>query len=95
VPLEGHPWEHGFGLAGSRIGHLAGAAGRWTPELERDWVPLRPALVCEVSYDTWEGDRFRHAAQFRRWRPDRDPLTCTFVQLAPLSPGDVHRLLAG
>jgi ATP-dependent DNA ligase len=79
--LRGHPWEHGFGLGRSPIGRLLGAAGRWTPELELDWQPLRPDLVCEVVFDRWDGDRFRHPARFHRWRPDRSPGSCTFDQL--------------
>jgi len=45
------------------------------------WVPLRPELVCEVAYGHLEGSRFRHVAQFRRWRTDRDPASCTYEQL--------------
>jgi ATP-dependent DNA ligase len=83
VPLEGHPWEHGFLVEGSPIGRLKGAAGRWHPgEMEQDWVPVAPRLVCEVSYDALDGDRLRHPARFLRWRPDRDPRSCTFEQLA-------------
>jgi ATP-dependent DNA ligase len=81
--LAGHPWEHGFIIGGGRLGHLPGAAGRWTPADARDWIPLRPELVCEVAYDIWEGDRFRHAGRFRRWRPDRDAAGCTLDQIVP------------
>ncbi len=82
VPLEGHPWEHGFLVEGSPMGRLKGAAGRWSPEeMERDWVPVAPVRVCEVAYDHLDGDRFRHPARFRRWRPDRDPSSCRFEQL--------------
>ena len=81
VPLEGHPWEHGFLVGGSAIGRLRGAAGRWTPEMVQDWVPVAPELACEVTYDHVDRDRFRHPARFRRWRPDRDPRSCTFEQL--------------
>jgi ATP-dependent DNA ligase len=82
VPLEGHPWEHGFGLERSPVGRLLGAAGRWTPEeMELEWVPLAPERVAEVAYDQVDGLRFRHAARFRRWRPDRDPRSCTVEQL--------------
>jgi ATP-dependent DNA ligase len=83
APLTGHPWEQGFLLGGGRLGHLPGAAGRWTPGDHRDWIPLRPELVCEVAYDIWEGDRFRHAARFRRWRPDRNATSCTMDQMTP------------
>jgi ATP-dependent DNA ligase len=79
--LVGHPWARGFGLERSPLGRLKGSAGRWTPELELDWVPLRPELVAEVAFDHAEARRFRHPARFRRWRPDRDPATCTIDQL--------------
>jgi ATP-dependent DNA ligase len=83
VPLEGHPWERGFGLERSPMGRLPGAAGRWDPaEMERDWVPLAPRRVLEVAYDHLDGQRFRHPARFVRWRPDREPRSCTFEQLA-------------
>jgi ATP-dependent DNA ligase len=82
VELAGHPWEGGFLLGGSPIGRLAGAAGRWSPEeMVLDWIPLAPRLVAEVAYDHVDGDRFRHAARFRRWRPDRDPRSCLLEQL--------------
>jgi ATP-dependent DNA ligase len=80
--LEGHPWQRGFLLGGSPIGRLRGAAGRWNPkEMSLDWIPLAPRLVCEVAYDHVDRDRFRHAARFRRWRPDRDPRSCLLAQL--------------
>jgi ATP-dependent DNA ligase len=90
--LEGHPWEHGFLTGGSPMGRLPGAAGRWTPgEMTQDWVPLAPERVCEVTYDHVDFDRFRHPARFKRWRPDRDPVSCTFEQLeAPVpAPGEL------
>ena len=80
--LEGHPWEHGFLMGGSPMGRLPGAAGRWTPgEMTQDWVPLAPERVCEIAYDHLDFDRFRHPARFKRWRPDREPASCTFEQL--------------
>ena len=81
VPLEGHPWQHGFGIQPRPMGRLRGAAGVWTPDLVQDWVPLAPALVCEVAYDQLDGDRFRHPAGFVRWRPDRPAGSCGFGQL--------------
>ena len=82
VPIEGHPWEHGFGLERSPLGRLLGAAGRWDPaEMDLEWVPLAPRLVAEVAYTQVDGIRFRHPARFRRWRPDRDPTSCTLEQL--------------
>ncbi|MDQ3880479.1 MAG: ATP-dependent DNA ligase [Chloroflexota bacterium] len=80
--LAGHPWERGFGLGRSPTGRLAGSAGRWDPrEMPLDWIPLRPDRVCEVVYDTLDGERFRHPATFRRWRPDREARSCTYEQL--------------
>jgi ATP-dependent DNA ligase len=88
VPLAGHPWEHGFLLTGSPTGRLRGAAGRWAPEeMEQDWTPLAPDLVCEVAYDQVDDHRFRHPARFRRWRPDRDARSCTLEQLDAPSVG--------
>ncbi|MCU1279993.1 MAG: ATP-dependent ligase, partial [bacterium] len=82
VPLRGHPWAHGFGLGPSPMGRLPGAAGRWDPtEMTQDWVPLAPSRVVEVAYDHIDGTRFRHPARFVRWRPDREPRSCTFAQL--------------
>jgi ATP-dependent DNA ligase len=83
VPLEGHPWERGFLTGGGPMGRLAGAAGRWTPEMTLDWVPLAPERVLEVSYTQLDGRRLRHAAKFARWRPDRDPKSCRLDQFAP------------
>jgi ATP-dependent DNA ligase len=84
VPLTGHPWEGGFQLPGSATGRLPGAAGRWSPDvMAQDWIPLAPSLVCEVAYDQLDDGRLRHPARFRRWRPDRDPDTCSLDQLVP------------
>ncbi|MDQ3896988.1 MAG: ATP-dependent DNA ligase [Actinomycetota bacterium] len=82
--LAGHPWEHGFALERGPMGRLKGSAGAWDPEtMVQDWVPLRPELVCEVAYDQVDATgRWRHPARFCRWRPDRDPRSCTFDQIA-------------
>jgi len=79
--LAGHPWERGYALEGGAMGRLKGAAGRWTPEMALDWVPLRPERVCEVAHEQLDGWRLRHPARFLRWRPDRDPRSCTLEQL--------------
>ncbi|MDQ4082161.1 MAG: ATP-dependent DNA ligase [Actinomycetota bacterium] len=94
MPLAGHPWEHGFLLGGGAMGRLKGAAGRWTPEMERDWVPVAPQRVCEVGYGQLDERRFRHPARFLRWRPDRDPASCTIDQLmaTPLELADLLAL---
>jgi ATP-dependent DNA ligase len=63
------------------MGRLRGAAGRWTPDMGLDGVPLRPDHVVEVAYDQVDGIRFRHPARFRRWRPDRSARSCKVDQL--------------
>jgi ATP-dependent DNA ligase len=70
-------------------GRTPGAPSRWTRDKDAEWVALTPTLVCEVSFDHLQGQRFRHAARFLRWREDRDPLTCTYDQLTPV---DAFRL---
>jgi ATP-dependent DNA ligase len=86
IPLEQHPWENGFLLDGSPMGRMKGAAAKWTPEMGLDWIPVAPSLVCEVAYDHIDGDRFRHPARFRRFRPDREPRSSTFAQFRTESP---------
>ena len=73
-----------------------GAQSRWTGDKDLDWVPLRPELVLQVSYDQLTGDRFRHATRFERWRPDKDPSQCTLDQLErPDGPGFDEVVAAG
>jgi ATP-dependent DNA ligase len=86
APLEGHPWEHGFLLEGGSLGRLKGAAGRWAPGMPRDWIPLTPELVCEVAYEQVDEGRLRHSARLRRFRPDREPRSCSFDQLREHGP---------
>jgi ATP-dependent DNA ligase len=83
VALAGHPWANGFALGPAPMGRLKGAAGRWTPDMPLDWVPIAPRLVCEVAFDQVDGGRFRHPARWRHWRPDRSPHTCRLDQLDP------------
>lgn len=91
--LEGHPWgahapssEAGAGEGGRRV---PGAQSRWNTGKDLSFEPLRPALVCEVAYDHLQGDRFRHATTFRRWRPDRDPMSCRYDQLETVVPAEL------
>lgn len=74
---EPHPW---LGEGGSERAP-GGEASRWNRDKDMSFVPLRPELVVEVAYDHMEGARFRHTAQFRHFRPDRDPASCTYAQL--------------
>ncbi|GAA4972814.1 ATP-dependent DNA ligase [Kineococcus glutinatus] len=72
-----------------------GEPNRWKRPEQAVWVPLRPERVVEVRYDQMEGERFRHAAQFVRWRPDRDPRSCTRAQLDVPARYDLADVLAG
>jgi len=77
-----HPWVDST-VEGQR---LPGAISRWSAGKDLAFIPLEPKLVVEVGYESMEGARFRHTAQFKRWRPDRDPQSCTYEQLErPLS----------
>ncbi|GAC1325338.1 MAG: ATP-dependent DNA ligase [Mycobacteriales bacterium] len=75
-----HPWG-GWAEASGADGRQPGATSRWNAGKDLSWELLRPELVIEVAYDHMQGDRFRHATQFQRWRPDRDPRSCTYAQL--------------
>ncbi|TAK57846.1 MAG: ATP-dependent DNA ligase, partial [Dehalococcoidia bacterium] len=80
----------GFGL-----GRTPGGPSRWTQGRDLSWVRVRPELVCEVTFDHLQGDRFRHAATFRRWRPDKPPYACTFDQIAVTVPFELRHIFAG
>jgi len=82
--LEGHPWAHWKEWEDEAAGsgqRLPGATSRWNRGRDLSWEPLRVERVCEVAYDHLQGDRFRHATTFRRWRPDRTPADCRYDQL--------------
>ena len=80
VPFEDHPWNWGALPEAGRTPR-SGEGSRWNAGKDLSFVPLAPVRVVEVRYDHMEGDRFRHTAQFVRWRPDRDPASCTYEQL--------------
>lgn len=82
--LEGHPWRDWAEAEAEASGkgqRLPGATSRWNRGKDLSWQPLRPERVCEVAYDHMQGTRFRHAAQFVRWRPDKPPEECRYDQL--------------
>jgi ATP-dependent DNA ligase len=86
-----HPW---LGTVTSeRI--PGGEPSRWNAKKDLSWEPLAPRLVVEVGYDHMEGNRFRHTAQFKRWRPDRDPRSCTYEQLERPTAFDLVDVLSG
>jgi ATP-dependent DNA ligase len=88
--LAGHPWEAwAAGEADAETQRMPGAKSRWTGSKDLSWEPLRPELVIEVAYDHMQGDRFRHTAHFRRWRPDKAPRECTYAQLEVVAPEEL------
>src|SRR5947209_3226810 len=81
--LDGHPWQSWANAQTDTDGEhrMPGAQSRWNAGKDLSWVPLRPELVVEIKYDQLEGRRLRHTGQFLRWRPDREPHSCTYDQL--------------
>jgi ATP-dependent DNA ligase len=95
--LADHPWkrwaEHG--LEGGDAGHrMPGGQSRWSHGKDLSWEPLRPELVVEVAYEHMQGARFRHTAQFRRWRTDKNPRDCTYAQLEVVPPQELMEIFA-
>lgn len=78
--FDDHPWAWAKQEEGTRTPRNA-EGSRWAAGKDLSFVPLRPELVVEVRYDHMEGIRFRHTAQFVRWRPDREPASCGYEQL--------------
>jgi ATP-dependent DNA ligase len=80
--LVAHPWREWREWEAQWEGkRMPGATSRWNRGKDLSWEPLRAELVCEVAFDHLQGDRFRHAATFRRWRPDKPPVDCRYDQL--------------
>jgi ATP-dependent DNA ligase len=89
--LDGHPWAE-WASAADDSGRMPGAVSRWNAKKDLSWEPLRPERVLEVTYEHMEGTRFRHTAHFQRWRPDRDPLSCTYEQLEVVAPYELSAI---
>jgi len=92
--LDGHPWGEwaqwaAAGSADASGQRLPGATSRWNRGKDLSWEPLRAERVAEVAYDHLQGDRFRHATTFKRWRPDRAPETCRYDQLETTPPYEI------
>ena len=79
--LEGHPWRAWAEADASGSSRMPGAQSRWSAGKDLSWEPVRLERVCEVKYDHMQGARFRHAAVFLRWRPDKPPDDCGYDQL--------------
>ena len=96
--LNGHPWRRWAEQSGAdgEAGHrMPGGQSRWSQGKDLSWEPLRPELVVEVAYEHMQGTRFRHMAQFRRWRTDKKPSDCTYAQLEVVPPQELMEIFAG
>jgi len=90
--LASHPWKGWaeFATEGDDgVKRMPGGQSRWSQGKDLSWEPLRPELVVEVAYEHMQGDRFRHMAQFRRWRHDKKPSDCTYAQLEVVPPQEL------
>ncbi len=89
--LVAHPWREWAGAleGGTR---MPGASSRWSHGKDLSWEPLRIERVCEVKYDHLQGARFRHAAVFMRWRPDKRPADCRYDQLEVTPPAELAEI---
>jgi ATP-dependent DNA ligase len=92
--FDEHPWAWAKQVEGARTPRNS-EYSRWNNGKDLTFVPLRPERVVEVRYEHMEGVRFRHTAQFNRWRPDRDPRSCTYEQLEEPVKFDLAEILAG
>jgi ATP-dependent DNA ligase len=93
-PIEEHPWGEWQEWAIANPDRVPGTQSRWSAGKDLSFTPLRPERVVEVGYEHMEGRRFRHTAQFKRWRPDRDPQSCGYDQLEEPVSYDLGGVLA-
>ena len=91
--LADHPWREWAG-AQAASSRMPGAQSRWSAGKDLSWEPLRVERVCEVKYDHLQGDRFRHAAVFLRWRPDKSPRACRYDQLEVTTPYELRKVFS-
>jgi ATP-dependent DNA ligase len=89
--LDGHPWQD-WASAPPEFSRKPGAQSRWSAGKDLSWEPLRIERVCEVKYDHLQGDRFRHATIFQRWRPDKAPADCRYDQLEVTTPYELAKV---
>jgi ATP-dependent DNA ligase len=93
--LSEHPWGEWSDWAVANPDRVPGTQSRWSQGKDLSFTPLRPERVLEVGYEHMEGRRFRHTAQFKRWRPDRDPESCGYDQLDEPVSYDLNEVLGG
>jgi ATP-dependent DNA ligase len=90
--LVAHPWRHWANpetATGNAVHRMPGGQSRWSQGKDLSWEPLRAELVVQVAYEHMQGNRFRHMAQFRRWRTDKRPSHCTYAQLEVVPPQEL------
>jgi ATP-dependent DNA ligase len=90
--MENHPWREWAEADGAT--RMPGGQSRWSAGKDLSWEPLRIERVCEVKYDHMQGDRFRHAAVFERWRFDKPPQACRYDQLEVTAPYELAKVFA-
>jgi ATP-dependent DNA ligase len=90
--VEGHPWRAWADAQAHADGRMPGAISRWNAQKDLTWEPLRAELVAEVRYEHLLSGRFRHTSRLVRFRPDRDPESCTYAQLAEVAPAELAAL---
>jgi len=90
--LEKHPWREWAEAEAHHGTRMPGGQSRWSAGKDLSWEPLRIERVCEVKYDHMQGDRFRHAAVFLRWRPDKKPKDCRYDQLEITKPFELEKV---
>jgi ATP-dependent DNA ligase len=90
--LKDHPWRDWADAAAAETTRMPGATSRWSAGKDLSWEPLRIERVAEVKYDHLQGDRFRHAAIFQRWRPDKPPAECRYDQLEVTTPYELEKV---
>ena len=91
--MDEHPWREWAGAA-AETSRMPGGQSRWSAGKDLSWEPLRIERVCEVKYDHMQGDRFRHAAIFLRWRPDKQPQDCRYDQLEVTKPYELEKIFS-
>ena len=92
--LDGHPWREWAEADAGDAQRKPGGGSRWSAGKDLSWEPLRIERVCEVKYDHLQGDRFRHATTFLRWRPDKDPRDCRYDQLDVVPPYELAQMFS-
>jgi len=92
--MERHPWREWAEAQASELSRMPGGQSRWSAGKDLSWEPLRIERVCEVKYDHLQGNRFRHAATFLRWRSDKQPSDCRYDQLEVTRPYALDQVFA-